>query len=69
MDVAQFLATVAEKGFTEACDIFDIGRTRLKDMCDYIIKNSDIQLTPYQTRQQIVYFYCSVKIRNMSAQN
>lgn len=64
MDVAQFLQCVAENGFTRACETFEIGRNKMKDMCDYILNNSDITLTPYQTKQQIVYYYCSVKIRN-----
>lgn len=63
MDVAQFLESVAENGFTKACDIFEISRTRLKEMCDYILKNSDHTLTPYNTKQQIVYYYLSVKLK------
>lgn len=62
MDIAHFLETVAEHGFTRACDIFKITRNGQKEMCDYILKNSDHQITPYTTKQQIVYYYISVKL-------
>ena len=64
MDIAHFLETVAEHGFTRACDIFKISRNTLKEMCDYILKNSEHQITPYTTKQQIVYFFISVKLNN-----
>lgn len=66
MDVAQFLETVAEHGFTRACDIFEISRNRQKDMCDYILKNSTHTITPYTTKQQLVYYYCSVKLKKQA---
>lgn len=69
MDVAQFLESVAENGFTKACEIFEIGRTKMKDMCDYILKNSEHTLTPYMTKQQVVYLYCSVKIKQTLTAN
>lgn len=62
MDIAQFLETVAENGFTRACEIFKISRSTLKEMCDYILKNSDHQITPYTTKQQILYYFISVKL-------
>lgn len=63
MDVAQFLETVAEHGFTRACEIFEITRNRQKEMCDFILKNSNHTITPYTTKQQMVYYYLSVKLK------
>lgn len=68
MDIAHFLETVAENGFTRACEIFKISRSTLKEMCDYILKNSDHQITPYTTKLQILYYYCSVKLNTEGVQ-
>lgn len=62
MLVSQFLNIVAIKGFTRACEIYNINRTMLKKMCEEIIEKNPNLITPFSTKQQIVYHYLSIKL-------
>lgn len=66
MDIPQFLEDVATHGFTRACALHEISRNRQKEMCDYIIENSEFKITPYTTKQQIIYYFLSLQIRKIA---
>lgn len=63
MVISQFLISVATDGFTRACDKHNINRTMLKEMCGEIIKDNPNTVTPFSTKQQIVYHYIAIKLK------
>jgi hypothetical protein len=68
IDVSSFLESVAIHGFTKACTLHKISRQKEKDMCDYIVENSTYTITPYTTKQQIIYYYLALQTKTLISQ-
>lgn len=66
MNISQFLISVATVGFTRACDEHKINRTMLKEMCGEIVKENPHTVTPFSTKQQIVYHYIAIKLKQQN---
>lgn len=66
MVISQFLLSVATEGFTRACDTHNVNRAMLKEMCGEIIKFDNNTVTPFSTKQQIVYHYIAIKLQQQN---
>ena len=55
--ISDLLANIAEHGFTKGCANVGVKGAELKRMCEILIARGFIGLTPFSTKQQILYHY------------
>lgn len=62
-NITKFLQSVALHGFTKACEIHSITRKVEKQLYFEVYDYDNTLITPYCTKQQIIYLYIAMKLK------